>query len=79
VRSSINLGYVQNKSFFTIGNLIAFGLMILILLRPGVWSESIQGFELGLCRFGVFLSLTLFFLPGMINQDTNRTKIHRMA
>jgi hypothetical protein len=38
-----------------------------------------QGFELGLCRFGVFLSLTTFFLPGMVNQDNNKTKLHKMA
>jgi len=34
---------------------------------------------LGLCRFGVFLSLTTFFLPGMVNHDTNKTKIHKWA
>ena len=47
-------------------NLLAFGLVILIMMRPSVWGAL--GFELGLCRTGILFCFLIFFLPGMFNR-----------
>lgn len=47
---------------------LGLGLIILVLLRPSIWSGGSQ-FEFALSRIGVFLGFFTFFIGGIFKPD----------
>lgn len=59
-------------------NVVASGILTLILFRPWVWwGNKSLSMELAVCRIGVMLCFILLFLRGMFVKESCRTVIHK--